>query len=634
MNNTKDILILNGFFNNTYEFLPQTFKIFLEKYNLFKLNKLINLLKEKYGDSINIRIISVKDTIFELNSSVDFNPLSKLRLNIERDDFLKIKNDISLNTRKVMVQLFYNLKKLKTFDLQGLFIPKLLEFELINYFNAIFGQLELLSYLIQKENYHKIILFNCNTQVLKKFKKSLSNHSKLVHSNDNLSYKSEPYLKLLNISFYILILLGSFFKNRLYNKKRDRKILSEKIEDSLLFIIKSKNQFNSVKSVYNRLKYKKNQNAIFYYFEYYVSLRDLGNLLRFLFAKRKIIINSKRELLENLQYKSTELDYVIKMFYNSHFFIKLILLFNFYNNLNNFIDNNVPSLVIIANDFNSPERIAAGYFKQKKIPTLYIPHSAIPIIPELITKSDIEYYALGGESDKNYYVRRGIPEKNIINTGIPRYQNLYEGKIKELDSIKDMFDDKSYNFQKKDITILLTTNPIDDKSNEKIINSVIKSLMELNLVNNLIIKLHPSESGNLHKKITQKLNVNPVIVKDYNILELIKSSDLLISQKSTTLLEAMIIGTPMILLDYINKGFEESSKYDFLNEKFINPVKNQDSLTQEIKKIIEYKNKKEILSQKYIKYSKNFSFYDPREPPTEKIVNFILKITKNRKSLN
>jgi len=602
LNIVKDILILNGFFNNIYEFIPQSFKTFLENYNIFKLNRLINSLKEKYGNSINIRIINATDTIFDINNSVEFNSLSKLRINIERNDFLRIKNEISLNTRNVMIQLFHNLKKLKTFNLQGLFIPKLLEFELINYFNTIFGQLELLSYLIQKENYHKIILFNCNTHVLKNLKNILSSQSNLVQSNDNFLYKRETYLRLLNIGCYIIILLGSFLKNRIYKKKRYRKILSEKIEDSLLFIIKSKNQFNSVKPVYNRLKYKKNQNAICYYIEYFVSFRDLGNLFRFLLEKRKILINSKREILTNLQYKSKELDFVVKMFYNLHFFIKLILLFNFYNNLNNFIDNKIPSLAIIANDFNSAERIAAGYFKQKKIPTLYIPHSAIPIIPELITKSDIQYYALGGESDKNYYVRRGIPEKNIINTGIPRYQ--------------------------------LTTNPIDDKSNEKIINSVIKSLMELNLVNNLIIKLHPSESGNLHKKITQKLNVNPVIVKDYNILELIKSSDLLISQKSTTLLEAMIIGTPMILLDFINKGFEESSKYEFLNEKFINTVKNQDSLTQEIKKIIEYKNKKEILSEKYIKYSKHFSFYDTGEPPTEKIVNFILKITKNRKSSN
>lgn len=205
---------------------------------------------------------------------------------------------------------------------------------------------------------------------------------------------------------------------------------------------------------------------------------------------------------------------------------------------------------------------------------------------------------------------------------------MYEGKIKELESIKDMFDGKSFNYRKNNITILLTTNPIDDKSNEKIISSVIKSLIELNLVDNLIIKLHPSESGNLHKKITQNLNINPVIVKDYNILELIKSSDLLISQKSTTLLEAMIIGTPMILIDFINKSFKETSKYEFLDEKFIITVKNQKLLTQEIKNVVFDKKLTNKYSTKLKEYAVKFSFYDSEEPPTQKIGNFILSLVK------
>ena len=90
----------------------------------------------------------------------------------------------------------------------------------------------------------------------------------------------------------------------------------------------------------------------------------------------------------------------------------------------------------------------------------------------------------------------------------------------------------------------------------------------------------------------------------------------------------------MILLNFINKGFEESSRYEFLNEKFIDSVKNQDLLSQEIKRIIEFRNNKEVLSQKYIEYSKNFSFYDVREPPTEKIVNFILELVSYRNSSN
>ena len=108
--------------------------------------------------------------------------------------------------------------------------------------------------------------------------------------------------------------------------------------------------------------------------------------MRFLNEKRKNIIDYKKEILTNLDPKLGEFECVIKMFDNSEFYIKLILLFNFYNNLDNFIDKNLPSIVVISNDFDIAEKIAAGYFKLKKIPTFYIPHSAIPIIPELITK--------------------------------------------------------------------------------------------------------------------------------------------------------------------------------------------------------------------------------------------------------
>ena len=88
-------------------------------------------------------------------------------------------------------------------------------------------------------------------------------------------------------------------------------------------------------------------------------------------------------------------------------------------------------------------------------------------------------------------------------------------------------------FRKKP-SILLTINPIDDKSNDKIISSVGKSLKNLNLTENFIIELHPSENGLLHQRICQKLEINPIIIKNYDILKIIKSADHLLSQKSTT----------------------------------------------------------------------------------------------------
>ena len=622
-----EILILYNFFLDTHSHIPQLLTKIINKYDTFRLKIFVHSLKKRHGKNIKVRIINAKENLLVMDQSIKFELFSDIRLEIDQIEYLKIRQETTNITIKNLILLFESLKKLGTFNIQNIFIPKILEFGLIYYFNDVFGKCLTLSNIIQKGNYHRIILFNFNKTALSLFKNNSSKFGNLTHVNDKFLSKREKLLRILNISCYIITLLGSFFKRRMYEKRKERKNLSTKLKNSILFVIKSKNQFNSVKSVFNNLYYQKNQNAIYYYVQYFTNFRDFGRLIRFLNEKRKNIIDYKKEILTNLSPKSGEFECVIKMFYNSHFYTKLILLFNFYNNLDNFIDKNLPSLVVISNDFDFAEKIAADYFRLKNIPTLYIPHSAIPIIPELITKYDIKYYALGGEADKKYYVKRGIPEKNIMITGIPRYQYIYENNVKQLESIQDMFDGRTYDLRKKGLKILLTTNPIDDKSNNKIINSVINSLTELNLVNNLIIKLHPSESGILHKEIIQKLKIKPVIVKDYNILELIKSVDLLISQMSTTLLEAMIIGTPMILLNFINIEFEKSSTYEFLN--FINTVKKQDLLTQGIKEILEYKDKKEFLNQKNIEYSKKFSYYDVEQPPTEKIVNFILKLIEN-----
>ncbi|MFW9930757.1 MAG: hypothetical protein ACFFD1_15315, partial [Candidatus Thorarchaeota archaeon] len=262
------------------------------------------------------------------------------------------------------------------------------------------------------------------------------------------------------------------------------------------------------------------------------------------------------------------------------------------------------------------------------IPTIYVPHAAIPIIDELISNSDIKLYALGGEMDKNYYILRGIPEEQIQVVGIPRYEQLYTSNINKLSSIKDHFDEKIYNFSNKKFPILLTTNPIDDASNEKIISFVSKSLKDLNLIKNLIIKLHPNENGLLHQNILKKLNINPIIVKDYSILRLIKSCNLLISQKSTTLLEAMIVGTPMILLDFINRDFRETSRYDFLNEELIISVKNEKQLTETVKDLFSNPTYCEKYTERLREYASKFSFFDYSQTPTQKIVQMILDYLK------
>lgn len=80
---------------------------------------------------------------------------------------------------------------------------------------------------------------------------------------------------------------------------------------------------------------------------------------------------------------------------------------------------------------------------------MFIPHAATPMVEEMVTKKDIKYFALGGKYDKEYYIKKGIPKENIETTGIPRYEYIFQGEVKKLKEVKDMFEGEIYNFDKK-----------------------------------------------------------------------------------------------------------------------------------------------------------------------------------------
>ena len=99
------------------------------------------------------------------------------------------------------------------------------------------------------------------------------------------------------------------------------------------------------------------------------------------------------------------------------------------------------------------------------IPTIYIPHSALPVYKEISLRPDFSYLTVPGIVDKNYLINRGeLPEKIKI-TGRPIYEKFYEEKIAKLSVVQDIFDKgREFYFEPEKFTILFTTNPSDDKA--------------------------------------------------------------------------------------------------------------------------------------------------------------------------
>ncbi|MGB5912521.1 MAG: UDP-N-acetylglucosamine 2-epimerase, partial [Promethearchaeia archaeon] len=452
---------------------------------------------------------------------------------------------------------------------------------------------------------------------------------------DNFLIRSHNFFKMINISKFILISLALFFKKRLLRRTKNTYHSIKNRKNTILFITDTKNQFYSIKPVYNGLLKYENINPKLYSCETFLELSKITKLFSYLLRIRKTISINKGKIANGLHYKTFNLCNILSIFYNYNLFIYLIKIFNIINNLIYFIGNNLPALVVIANDYSKRGRSEIGYFKLRNIPVVYIPHAGIPIMEELATNSEVSYITVSGEIENKYLMSKGEPKDKIIVTGRPRYQHFHKGKIQRLLKIRDIFDARKYEFNANKFTILLTTSPIDNKSNEKIITSVVSSLKELNLIDNLIIKLHPRENGIIHKKVLDKLEVNPIIVKDYDILELIASSNLLLSGISNTVLEAMIIGTPVVLLDFINVNFIFTSRYVFTEDKSLISVKDQNELTDILQKLIKNKDFYTKYSEDLKNLSEGYSFYDKTQNPTEKIINLFFKeINYNKTSSN
>lgn len=617
------ILIVSNYLKRSFEYIPRFIRKFLDFYINLKLKCIIKSLK-KHQSNITIKVLNDQINNLNLKKNIELISLADLRFNLKRDKYIEIRNKIINTTKENLIQLFNNLEALKTLDHKGISLAKLLEINLIVLFNEYLGQYELLKSILKREQFDRIILFNFSRNNLPIFRSLNFNYNIEVYKNKFLTI-SHNFLKIMNISMCILISSAVFLKRRLIHRNKVKNRSIKKKKDTILFLTDTKNQFYSVKPVYDGLLKYENISTKHYSCETFLELKKLTELLRYLFRIRKVICINKEKITHGLNYESFNFNNTLTIFYDYNLFIYLIKIFNMVNNLIKFIGDNLPVLGVIANDYSIRGRLEISYFKLKDIPIVYIPHAGIPIMEELATTSEVSYTTVSGEFEKKYLVNKGESKEKVKITGRPRYQNFHEGKIQRLLEVRDIFDTRKYEFNVKKFTIILATNPIDNKSNEKIITSVVNSLKDLNMIDNLIIKLHPRENGLLHKKILNKLGVIPIIIKDYDILDLIKSCDLLLSGVSNTILEAMIIGTPVILLDFINVNFIYTSRYIFSEDKSIIRVKNQEELTAVLQKFILNKDFYSSYSESLKNLSKGYSFYDEKENPTKKIINLFLK---------
>ena len=214
-----------------------------------------------------------------------------------------------------------------------------------------------------------------------------------------------------------------------------------------------------------------------------------------------------------------------------------------------------PKALILSDEVGFYGRILVTACRKFNIKTLGIQHGAIdenhieyihadegPVLPCPIP----DVTAVWGEKDKRLIVESGLySDANVKVTGSPRYDYLAEaGKIYSKDRIHKHFNTTGEKL------VSVTTQPFHIFSErEQWLRAVASASKQLGNAF-FVVKPHPAENPAMHEEICKKYGgANIAVSTDVDTNELIYASDMMITSHSTTGLESLILGTPLMTLN-------------------------------------------------------------------------------------
>ena len=299
------------------------------------------------------------------------------------------------------------------------------------------------------------------------------------------------------------------------------------------------------------------------------------------------------------------------------------------------IEKENPDLILVQNEYGDFEQSLVIASKLKRVPTLAVQHGVIiptnrgylfnkeekgkRILPD-ITCVYSQYY-------HNLLINTSIYEpEQVVVTGQPRYDILHHvDKIYAKEKIL-----KRYKINPNHKIILWTTQSHSlEISKEENINNlkVVFDTMQ-NLENTtLIIKQHPGERETHTKMIEKYLNdykINALLIpKRSDTYEQIFVSDLMITQYSTTAMEAVVMNKPVIILNMSGKP----DPVEYVKEGVALGVYKEEDLKQAIEKLL----KDDIeLAENRKRYIEKY-LYKIDGKATERVVNLITMMMEERK---
>jgi len=292
-----------------------------------------------------------------------------------------------------------------------------------------------------------------------------------------------------------------------------------------------------------------------------------------------------------------------------------------------FEDNNFSS-ILVWSEIGSTEQILVKLAKQKGIPVILLQHglffdSGINGAFEMnkfqgVYPVDADEIIVWGEVEKNHQILAGIPENKIHVLGSPIFDNFSEN----IDNIESQ----------TNIITLATSGPVKENVFDLTVNTIEKNIETIKIISQLVdkfnkklkIKIHPSPDEFDPTELVQKINKEIEVVKNGNITEIIKKSDIfIVIDISTVIINAQLLRKPVVSATVKDSGYGVPS---VLTTNSCLQVNSKDFETKFQKILTDEEFKSKILQNgdQYIKnYLKNVG------TSSEKILNFLVNYKSN-----
>jgi len=246
------------------------------------------------------------------------------------------------------------------------------------------------------------------------------------------------------------------------------------------------------------------------------------------------LLSKEEKFRSSFVYKGVPIYAILKETFNSLFNVrgKLLETIATIEITKRILEQVKPKVIILVEEENLPSRTLIKLGKRYNIPTLLMQHgflschaSKTPFICDKLLvwgdrfKKDLEKYN---------------KHKDIIVTGKLSDDNFTKEAIL-----------KKYNLNPNKRIVTLATNFLADRP---LILETMKAVKNISNTQ-LIIKLHPMENGKLPQKLANLVNIEPLIIRDVNLDEIMSISDLVIVSLSTVGLDALKYKKPLIVVD-------------------------------------------------------------------------------------